>query len=70
MYLRHQTTTRIETAADTKVDTKMAEGRSRSSKTRPSGAAASGFSVGSTGSTPSITPTSALGSQDEVGMGS
>jgi hypothetical protein len=38
---------------------KMVEGRNRNSKTRLSGAAARGFSVGSMGSTPSITPISA-----------
>jgi hypothetical protein len=54
------TRTRIGTAVVTKVDTKMAEGRSRSSKTRLSWAAAGGFFVGSMGSTPSITPINAL----------
>jgi hypothetical protein len=45
--------------AGTRVDTRMAEGRSRSSKTRLSEAAVRGFSVGSMGSTPNITHTNA-----------
>jgi hypothetical protein len=64
------TKTRIGTAVGTKAETKMAEGLSRSSKTRLSEAAVRGFSVGSTGSTPTSNTSMPLGGQDEVGVGS
>jgi hypothetical protein len=67
MYLRPPTRTRIGMAVGTKVDTKMAEGRSRSSKTRHNAraggggaGAAKGFYVGSMGSTRNTTPINAL----------
>jgi hypothetical protein len=54
-YLHPPTRTRTGTAVGTKADTKMAKGRSRSSKTCLSEAAVRGFSVGYMGSTPNIT---------------
>jgi hypothetical protein len=58
-YLHPLTRTRTGAMAGTRADTRMAEGRSRSSKTHLSEAAVSDFSVGSMGSMPSITHTSA-----------
>jgi hypothetical protein len=59
-YRHPLTRTRTGAVVGTRADTRVAEGRSRSSKTRLSEAAVSGFSVGSMGSTPNITHTSAL----------
>jgi hypothetical protein len=70
MYLRPSTRTKVGMAVGTKGDTKMAEGRSRSSKTRHSGGRRKIFLLAPWDRRSPPHPPMPFGDQEEAGVGS